>query len=77
MTDVGDQPRAQVEPGEPAPGGVDAIADQLYEARPVIPDLAASLHPDLDVPESVAEGEETDDGASGDGASEPEKETPA
>jgi hypothetical protein len=77
MTYVGDQPRPQIEPGEPAPGGVDAIADGLYETEPVVPDLRSALHPHLDVPEPVAEGEDTDEGASTDGASEPEKESPA
>jgi len=77
MTDLGEQPTPQSEPGEPAPGGVDAIGDALYETAPVVPDLASALHPDLDVPDAVAEGEDTDEGASSDGASEPEKESPA
>jgi hypothetical protein len=77
MTDVGDQPRPQIEPGEPAPGGVDALFDALYEPDPVVPDLATALHPDLHVPGPVAEGEDTDEGATTDGASEPEKESPA
>ena len=77
MTDMGDRPSPQIEPGEPAPGGVDAIEDELYETAPVVPDLASALHPDLSVPEPVAEGEDTDEGASSDGASEPEKESPA
>ena len=76
-TEVGEQPRPEIEPGEPAPGGVEVVVDEPYEADPVVPDLASSLHPDLVVPAPVAEGEDTDEGASSDGASEPEKESPA
>ena len=74
---VGDQPRPQIEPGEPAPGGVDALVDALYQSEPVVPDLPSFLQPDLEVPEPVAEGEDTEEGASSDGASEPETESPA
>ncbi len=77
MTDMGDRPRPQIEPGEPAPGGVDAIVGELYETAPLVPDLATSLRPHLEVPDPVAEGEDPDQGASTDGASEPEKESPA
>ena len=45
--------------------------------EPVVPDLASTLNPHVAVPEAVIEGEDTDQGASSDGASEPEKETPA
>ena len=41
------------------------------------PTSRSALHPDLSVPGPVAEGEDTDEGASTDGASEPEKESPA
>ena len=77
VTDLGDQPTPEVEPAEPPPGGVDAVEDQLYAAEPVVPDFASTLNPHVAVPEPVVEGEDTDQGASSDGASEPEKETQA
>jgi hypothetical protein len=77
MTDLGDQPTPEVEPAEPPPGGVDAVEDQLYTTEPVVPDFASSLNPHVAVPEAVSVGEDTDRGASSDGASEPEKETQA
>ncbi len=77
MTDLGEMPTPEAEPAEPPPGGVDAVEESLYVPDPVVPDLGSSLHPDLAVPSGVAEGEDTDDGASSDGASEPEKESPA
>jgi hypothetical protein len=77
MTDLGDQPTPEVEPAEPPPGGVDAVEDQLYAVDPVVPDFASALNPHVAVPETVAEGEDTDQGASSDGASEPEKESQA
>ena len=42
-----------------------------------MPDLASALNPHVTVPEPVTEGEDTDEGATTDGASEPEKEAPA
>jgi len=77
MTDVGDQPRPEAEPGEPGPGGVDAI-DEADE-HPVVPDLSllGNAAIDQDVPDELSEPEDTEDGPSTDGASEPEKETPA
>ncbi len=77
VTDLGDQPTPEVEPAEPPPGGVDAVDDQLYTMDPVVPDFVSTLNPHVAVPESVVEGEDTDQGASTDGASEPEKETQA
>jgi hypothetical protein len=76
MIDLGEQPTPEIEPAEPPPGGVDAVEGELYAVRPVVPDLAAALNPHLTVPKPVAEGEDTDHGASTDGASEPEKEAP-
>jgi hypothetical protein len=77
VTDLGDQPTPEVEPAEPPPGGVDAVEDQLYATDPVVPDFASSLNPHVAVPDLVTEREKTDQGASSDGASEPEKETEA
>jgi hypothetical protein len=77
VTDLGDQPTPEVEPAEPPPGGVDAVEDQLYATDPVVPDFLPSLNPHVAVPDLVIEREKTDQGASSDGASEPEKETEA
>ena len=77
MMDLGEQPTPETEPAEPPPGGVDAVEDELYAMKPVVPDLAAALNPHVAVPEPVAEGEDTEDGATNDGASEPENETQA
>ena len=60
-----------------AESGVDAVDEGLYTVEPVVPDLVSALNPHVTVPEPVAEGEDTDQGASTDGASEPEKETQA
>ena len=77
MMDLGEQPTPEIEPAEPPPGGVDAIEDTLYEPHPVVPGLTPALNPHLEVPEPVMEGEDTEDGATSDGATEPEKETQA
>ncbi len=77
MIDLGEQPRPEIEPAEPPPGGVDAVEDELYGVTPTVPDLHAALNPHVAVPEPVLESEDTDDGAASDGASEPEKESPA
>ena len=77
MTDLGDQPSPEVEPAEPPPGGVDAVEDRLYTVEPVVPDFASSLNPHVAAPEPLVEGEDTEQGASSDGASEPEQETQA
>ena len=77
MTDLGEQPTPEIEPAEPPPGGVDAVEEQEYEPHPVVPDLASVTNPDVDVPEAIAEGDDTDEGASSDGASNPEEESPA
>lgn len=79
VTDLGEQPTPETEPSEPAPGGVDAVEDAEYEPDPLVPDLAgvgntASM---VEVPEEITEPDVTDEGASTDGASEPEKEAPA
>jgi len=77
VTDLGDQPMPEVEPAEPPPGGVDALEDRLHATEPVVPDFVSALNPHVAVPEPVIEGEDTDEGASTDGASEPEQETQA
>ncbi len=77
MMDLGEQPTPEIEPAEPPPGGVDAVEDELYSVQPVVPQLPTTLNPHLDVPEPIKEGEDTEDGATSDGATEPEKETQA
>jgi hypothetical protein len=76
--ELGDQPTPEVEPAEPHPGGVDAIDGEDSQAVPVVPDLSLDDNPAVeDAPDELSEPEETDEGASSDGASEPEKESPA
>ncbi|WP_395695911.1 hypothetical protein [Nocardioides sp.] len=83
MADLGPQPTPTIEPGEPNPGGVDALPENEDHT---VPDLAPEDNPSLDgsVPdplkESVAEGEDTSTEAtrSEDGEhDEPERESPA
>ena len=84
MSDLGPQPEPRIEPGEPNPGGVDAITD---DSGPVaIPDLTPEENPAVDdkVPDSLVEqmsgdeDTETKATASDDGENdEPEKESPA
>ena len=73
----GDQPQPEIEPREPAPGGVDAVDD--VDERPVVPDLSllGDAAFDEDVPDELSEPEDTDSGPTSDGASEPEQETQA
>jgi hypothetical protein len=79
MIDLGEQPQPVTEPADPPPGGVDAVEDRQYETRPVVPELTGVGNtPSRDeVPDELTEPEETEAGASTDGASEPEKETQA
>ncbi len=84
MSDLGPQPEPEIEPGEPNPGGVDAID---ADSGPIaIPDLTPDENPAVDdeVPDSLVEqmeGEEdtsTKATESSDGENdEPEKESPA
>lgn len=76
VIELGEQPTPEVEPAEPPPGGVDAIDEE--DAAPVVPDLSLLGNRAVeDVPDELREPEDTDEGASTDGASEPEKEAPA
>jgi 8-oxo-dGTP pyrophosphatase MutT (NUDIX family) len=81
VIELGEQPQPHVEPAEPNPGGVDALPD--VDLTPVVPDLSLSDNPAVDdaAPEKLTaelgEPEDTEDGASTDGASEPEKEAQA
>ena len=83
MADLGPQPEPRIEPGEPNPGGVDAVPENGVHS---IPDLSPDENPAIDelatdpLKESVKEGEDTSTEAtrSDDGhGPEPEKESPA
>lgn len=59
--DLGPKPEPEIEPGEPNPGGVDAI-DEDPMPEPVIPDLTVAKNPAVDedaAPEELSEGEDT------------------
>ncbi len=79
VTELGEQPTPEIEPADPPPGGVDAVEESQFGEAPVVPDLTQlGNEPAKDqLPEDLAQPEETEDGASSDGASEPEKEDPA
>jgi hypothetical protein len=79
VTDLGEQPTPEIEPSEPPPGGVDAVEDAENETDPLVPDLVGvgNTASKEEVPEEIKEPDQTDEGASTDGASEPEKEAPA
>ncbi len=70
------QPEPRIEPGEPNPGGADAI-DQV-EDIPLARDLDPNDNPAVDdvLPEEVSEADDKPQQPSSDGASEPEKEPP-
>jgi hypothetical protein len=83
MSDLGPQPEPEIEPGEPNPGGPDAIPENGVHT---VPDLSPDENPAIedDVPdplkESMKEGEDTSTEAteSDDGKDDqPEKESSA
>ena len=83
--DLGPKPDPQIEPGEPNPGGADAIdADQ--DAGHQIPDLPTDKNPAVDedaTPDEVQQTEDTatagteSSGAEGDSPGEDQAEDPA
>ena len=86
MTDLGPQPEPQIEPGEPNPGGPDAIDD--FSGPIAIPDLTPAENPALEdkAPETVRQEvsdsedtstEATEDEDGSDADHKPEKESPA
>jgi len=79
VTDLGEQPTPEIEPAEPPPGGVDAVTEAEYTPDPVVPDLPGLGNSPAkdDEPDELTEADDTDEGASSDGASEPAKEAPA
>ena len=83
MTDLGPQPEPEIEPGEPNPGGVDALPKNGGQT---VPDLSPEENPAIEekapdpLIDSVKEDEDTSTRATrGDGGEddEPEKESPA
>jgi hypothetical protein len=78
MIDLGEQPQPEIEPADPPPGGVDAVDEHQYAVPPVVPDLTrvGNTSSKDEAPAELSEPEQTEQGASTDGASEPEKEAP-
>ncbi len=81
--DLGPMPEPQIEPGEPNPGGVDAVDD---DSGPIaIPDLTPDENPAIDekapdtIKQEVGEGEDTSTKATRDehDSEDGEKESPA
>ena len=77
---LGPMPEPQIEPGEPDPGGVDAVEDYRNGS---IPDLSPEENPSIEekapetVKESVKEGEDTSTMATRDEGQDPDQESPA
>lgn len=72
--DLGPQPEPTTEPGEPPPGGVDAVTEGAVEG-PVVPDLSPDLNPQTrggSTPEGLRGTEDTSTEATA-GRSDPEK----
>jgi hypothetical protein len=78
--DLGPMPEPQTEPGEPAPGGTDAVED-MEHANPTTRDLSMADNPAVDAvaaPDALDEGEDTSTQATRDEESvSGEKESPA
>ena len=76
-SDLGPMPEPVIEPGEPNPGGVDAIEEN--DAPPAVPDLGPDDNPAVEdqAPDEIRQPEDTDTEATSDGASEPQQESPA
>lgn len=80
VTELGEKPTPQIEPAEPPPGGADAVEEREYAEEPVVPDvwrIGNTAAREVDVPDEITEPEDTDQGASSDGASHPDQEAPA
>jgi len=81
--DLGPRPEAEIEPGEPNPGGADAVDGGDPVGEPAVPDLSPDLNPETQgdsVPDEVREGEDTSTEATDEeqvaGESDTEDETP-
>jgi hypothetical protein len=59
--DLGPKPDARIDPGEPNPGGVDAVQDVPEDAEPAIPDLATDKNPAVsdETPDELTHTEDT------------------
>jgi hypothetical protein len=58
--DLGPMPEPEIQPGEPNPGGVDAITGEME--IPLVPDLEPALNPAVDeeaAPDDLSQGEDT------------------
>lgn len=79
-TDLGPKPEPEIEPGEPNPGGVDAVPE-TDDALPA--DLSTAANPAVDAettPDEIQGGEDTSTEATRDekaGEVPPEEESPA
>jgi len=75
-SDLGPMPDPEIEPKEPNPGGVDRLDTDEF------PSLVNELDPDANPTiedaalEEIKQPEKTEDGASSDGASNPQEEEP-
>lgn len=80
MSDLGPQPEPKIEPGEPNPGGVDALPEN---GDRTVPDLSPEENPSIedktpdDIKELVGEGEDTSTKATRDEESDSSEESPA
>jgi hypothetical protein len=81
MVDLGPQPEPEIEPGEPNPGGVDALPENGVHT---VPGLSPDENPAVEeapdpLKEVMKEGEDTSTEATRreDGTDDPEKESPA
>ncbi|MBA3783314.1 MAG: hypothetical protein H0X12_15865 [Nocardioides sp.] len=71
------QPEPEIEPGEPNPGGADAV--EPIEHTPLARDLDPEDNPAVDdvLPDEVAEADDKSQEPTTDGASDPQSESPA
>jgi hypothetical protein len=77
VTDLGEQPTPEIEPAEPAPGGVDAVEESAFDEPPVVPDLTLTGNQRAkdEMPEALTEPDDTQtEASSSNGSDEPEKE---
>jgi len=78
VTDLGEQPKPEIEPAEPPPGGADAVEDAQFEPQPLVPDLSrvGNEQSKDEIPDAVTEPSETDTAATREGDTEPDQEQP-
>jgi hypothetical protein len=78
VTDLGEQPKPEIEPAEPPPGGVDAVEKTAFDEQPLVPDLSrvGNERSKDDIPDAVTEADETDTAATRDGSDVDEEESP-